>query len=102
MTVTTNNDTAALPNTLEGWRARAQYFQSLYKIEKLENARLRASNRKLNHCIHGPSSEKLSDAQRLLLGILADAPPPPMSDATKAMMKEARKGVDDRGSEEPK
>lgn len=86
---------ATFPDTLAGHRARANYFESLYKHEKLANAKLRAR-------VFGRSSEKLTDAQRELFGLPPDAPPPPLSDAAKAMMKEARKGTDDRGSDEPK
>jgi transposase len=96
-----HDNTSALPATLDGWKARADYFESLFKVEKLENAKLRLNNRNLAQRLYGRSSEKLNDAQRLLFGIL-DHLPLPMSDEGKELLKQARKGVDDRGAEEPK
>src|SRR5690349_16934921 len=98
----TLNKEVVFPETLEGQRARADYFESLYKVEKLESAKLRAANRTLTHRIYGPSSEKLNDAQRQLFGVAPDAPPSPLTDEAKALIKEAQKGVEDRDSEEPK
>ena len=101
MIAETYNETVVFLDTREGQRARADYYESLYKVEKLDNAKLRIANRSLTHRIYGQSSEKLNEAQRLLFGILPDAPPP-LSDEAKVLMKEAKKGTEDRGSDEPK
>jgi len=96
-----NNNTADLPKDLEGWKARAEYFESLFEIEKLTSAKLRLINRNLAQRLYGPSSEKLNEAQQLLFGLLEEATAP-LTDEAQALIKEARKGVNDRGAEETK
>jgi hypothetical protein len=90
-----HNGTDELPTTMEGWMVRAKYFEALWKHEKLTSAKLRANNRNLTNHIYGRSSEKLSDAQRVLFGILGNDAPADLTDEGRALMKEARKGVDD-------
>ena len=82
-----NHNTDTLPDTLDGWKSRAKYFESLYKVEKLTSAKLRTTNRNLTHHIYGRSSEKLSEAQRLLFGLLGETVPADLSDDALALMK---------------
>jgi Transposase C of IS166 homeodomain len=96
-----DNNIADLPKDLEGWKARAAYFESLFEIEKLTSAKLRLINRNLARRLYGPSSEKLNEAQQLLFGLLEEATAP-LTDEAQALIKEARKGVNDRGAEEAK
>ena len=42
-----DNNSADLPKDLEGWKARAEYFESLFKIEQLTSTKLRLINRSL-------------------------------------------------------
>ena len=102
MTVTEDTETATFPKTLEGWRARAIELESLLKVEKLSAAKLRLANQSLRDRLYGRKSEKITDAQRELFGILPFAPPPPLSEEAKRLMAESRKSVNTRGSEEPK
>jgi transposase len=87
---------------MEGWMARAKYFEALWRVEKLTSAKLRATNRNLTHHIHGRSSEKLTEAQRVLFGLLGGDAPADLTEEGRALMKEARKAADDDSTERPK
>jgi hypothetical protein len=68
--------------------ARANYFEALWKVEKLTCAKLRATNRNLTQHIYGRSSEKLTDAHRVLFGLIGDGAPADLSEEGRQLMKE--------------
>jgi transposase len=89
--------TDSLPAEVTALQAMVRALQSELKISNLRNARLEYKMRDLLRRIYDPKSEKLNPAQRLLFGILDEAPIEPPATSAASNNQQTSKPAKKRG-----
>jgi transposase len=95
--------TDSLPAEVTALQAMVRALQSELKISNLRNARLEYKMRDLLRRIYDTKSEKLNPAQRLLFGILDEAPiAPPVTSAASNNQRTSKPAKKRGGGRRPK